>query len=183
MAKRILFIHSAGPQESDRGSMKLIQYLRLEKDSGYRIIAPDMPTPTRPVYGPWKRELEKHLEFIDDDVILIGHSLGASLLLKYFSEMPYQKPIAGLFLVAAPFWGFDNNWHLPDFTLMPNFGQRLVSIPKIFFYHSKDDEIVPVTHLYRFADQVTFATCRELDHGGHLFHVGIPQLSRDILDL
>jgi hypothetical protein len=37
--------------------------------------------------------------------ILIGHSLGGSFLLKYVSEEKIGKTIAGIFLIATPYWG------------------------------------------------------------------------------
>jgi predicted alpha/beta hydrolase family esterase len=183
MTKRILFIHSAGPQGPHQGSTDFIQTLRKQTGPDYRIITPKMPNPSHPLYNNWKSELERHLEYFDDEVILIGHSLGGALLLKYFSEMPYQKPVAALFVIASPFWGIESDWYLPEFTLVPSFAARLLSIPKISFYHSKDDEIVPIAHLNHYKQLIPFASFTELDHGGHLFNSGLPGLSHEILAL
>nr|WP_235788441.1 alpha/beta hydrolase [Salipaludibacillus sp. CUR1] len=45
-----------------------------------------MPNPENPEYILWKKQLEKELDKLNGDVILVGHSLGGSVLLKYLSE-------------------------------------------------------------------------------------------------
>ncbi len=179
MTTRILFLHSAGPQNEGQGSSVLLSFMEKELGSFYKIYSPKIPDPENPTYKVWKTGLEKQLDLIDDAVILVGHSLGASVLLKYFSEVPYQKPIAGLFLVAAPYWGADG-WELEDFTLKPNFPSHLSSIPHIGIYHSKDDEWVPVAHATHYQTKIPTATVRIFSQRGHNFDAGLPELVRDI---
>jgi predicted alpha/beta hydrolase family esterase len=45
--------------------------------------APDMPAAaTDPLYGAWVGRVEKELATMGDRPILVGHSLGASVLLR-----------------------------------------------------------------------------------------------------
>jgi uncharacterized protein len=83
--------------------------------------------------------------------ILIGHSLGGSFLLKYVSEEKIAKTVAGIFLIATPYWGGDG-WQYGDMsalhcqkTLLRNY-----RVERIFFY-SRDNEIVPFAHLALYA--------------------------------
>ncbi len=182
MTKRILFLHSAGPQGPGEGSTRLVNYIRQSLSETHKLICPVMPHPEKPSYDAWKRQLERQLDIIDDEIILLGHSLGGSVLLKYFSEMPYQKPISGLFIIASPFWG-EKNWKLDEYTLKENFAAHLISIPQIFLYHSSDDPIVPYEHTYRYAKSLPRATVTIVDHYGHNFEPPFPKLIRDIKEL
>ena len=179
MGQKILFIHSAGPQGENEGSDLLVKYLRLSLEAKYSLICPKMPDPENPTYHSWKRQLEKQLDLVDDEIILVGHSLGGSVLVKYFSEIPYQKPISGLFLIASPFFKGAGS-ALTEFSLREDFGSRLVSIPKIFLYHSRDDEWVPFSHQAQFSNKLPQATVREFDDYGHSFERPFPELIMDI---
>lgn len=179
MTMRILFLHSAGPQDHGQGSSALLSFMAKELGMRYKFYAPKIPDPENPAYKTWKTGLEKQLDQIDNEVILVGHSLGASVLLKYFSEVPYQKPIAGLFMVAAPYWGADG-WELEEFTLKPNFSAQLASIAHIGIYHSQDDEWVPVAHATHYQAKLPAATVRIFRDRGHNFDAGLPELIEDI---
>lgn len=117
------------------------------------------------------------------EVVLIGHSLGGAVLLKYFSEQPCPLRIAGLFLVAAPFWGLDPDWHRPDFTLAPDFAAQLPPLPRVCIYHSDGDDIVPRAHAQHYAAKLPQATVRWLPGHDHLFHAGLPALVHDLKTL
>jgi predicted alpha/beta hydrolase family esterase len=105
------------------------------------------------------------------------------VLLKYLTEEPCENPIAGMFLVSAPFWGGDENWQYEPFTLPKNFAKNLPKIPKVFLYHSWEDEIVPFAHLALYSDQLPQATVRALDGNEHVFRRGLPRLVEDIKGL
>jgi len=49
--------------------------------------------------------------------ILIGHSLGGSFLLKYVSEEKIAKTVAGIFLIATPYWG-GAGWQYEDMSAL-----------------------------------------------------------------
>ncbi len=112
--------------------------------------------------------------------VLVGHSFGASVLLKYLAETVRRPTPAGLFLVAMPFWGPD----FPEFALPPDFGVRLRDLSPIFLYHSLDDADVPIKHLQRYRRLLPHATVRVLDGRGHEFNQAqFPELAADIRGL
>ena len=182
MMKEVLFVHSAGPQGHHEGSDYLVRYLIDALGPGYRVWLPEMPDPENPHYVDWKVRLRRELLSIDDELILIGHSLGASVLLKYLSEEKLQHHIAGLFLIGAVYWG-KKDWDVKEYVLKRNFSSKLPPIRKIYLYHSRDDEVVPVSHVRYFADELPEATVREFDYRGHLFGRGLPELVDDIKGL
>lgn len=90
-----------------------------------------------------------------------------------------EKSIGGLFIFAAPYWGTED-WQINEFTLREDFLSKLPKIPRVFLYHSQDDEVVPFAHLALYAEKLPQATVRELDGRGHSFSAGFPELVDDI---
>jgi uncharacterized protein len=178
MRKQVLFIHSGGAQGWKQGSSYLLTYLKTMLGNDYQVLSPEMPEPEHPEYDHWKDELERDFALLREDSILVGHSLGGSVLLKYLSEQRFEIPIAGLFIVAAPYWGLDR-WEVEEYRLTDNFQQHLPPINKLVLYHSSNDEVVPFSHLNMYAAKLPWATIRET-HGHHLFHQGLPELIADI---
>jgi len=183
MRKQILFIHSAGPQELHQGSSGLKAYLQKVLGDEYTLLDPKMPDPEKPKYTLWKAQLEKEFASFDEEIILIGHSLGGSVLLKYLSEQAFKQPISGLFMIASPYWGVDDDWGIEDFILKENFASKLPQIPQIFLYHSDNDEIVPSAHVEHYKEKLPLAKTRILDGAEHLFNNGLLELVNDIKEL
>jgi uncharacterized protein len=78
--------------------------------------------------------------------------LGGSFLLKYVSEEKIAKTVAGIFLIATPYWGGDG-WQYEGYervALPEDFASKLPRGTPIFFY-SRDNEIVPFAHLALYA--------------------------------
>ena len=182
MKKLLLFIHSAGTQEPPEGSSGLVAHLRDALGPYYEVLNPMMPDPEEPQYARWKASLETELAALNGEVILAGHSLGGSVLLKYLSEETYEKPIAGLFVIASPYWR-KAGWQVDQFVLRDDFASTLHAIPQIFLYHSHDDDEVPFAHLAHYAEKLPDAVVRELNGYGHLFSEGLPELADDIRSL
>jgi uncharacterized protein len=102
------------------------------------------------------------------------------VLLKYLAETVRRPALAGLFLVATPFWGPD----LPEFALPPDFGERLRDLSPIYLYQSRDDAEIPLEHLERYRRAFPHATVRVLDGRGHEFdRAEFPELAADIRGL
>jgi predicted alpha/beta hydrolase family esterase len=179
MPKQVLFIHSGGTQGPHEGSDDLVTYLRTMLGSNYNVLYPKMPHPENPEYMMWKVSLDDKLASLEGEVILIGHSLGGSVLLKYLSEEIHNNFISGLFIIAAPYWG-KKDWQVAEYVLQKDFSAKLAGIPKIFLYHSRNDEVVPFKHLGFYAGKLANAVVRKFDSRRHLFSTGIPELIDDI---
>jgi predicted alpha/beta hydrolase family esterase len=183
MKKQILFIHSAEVQGLQQGSGEIISYLKQNIGPEFEVFNPEMPEPQKPKYGRWKNVLSHELTRLEENIILVGHSLGGSILLKYLSEEDIKKSVSGLFLIAPPFWGKDTGWLIEEFMLADHFASGLHDIPGIFLYHSRDDEWVPFSHLFRYAEAFPQATIRKFGVRGHNFRGGFPELVKDIHNL
>src|SRR5690606_27850814 len=162
MPKTVFFIHSAGSQGPGEGSSRFISILKKSLGAGYRIRHPVMPDPDNPDYAPWRDRIREELANAPRDAILMGHSLGGSVLLKYFSEEKCEVEYPGLFLVATPFWGL-KGWEYDAFYLKKDFPAALPRFGKIFLYHTRDDDVVSHEHPLRYAQALPQALLREVD--------------------
>lgn len=176
MEQQVLFIHGAGGYEEDE---KLAVNLQDVLGAAYKVRYPRMPNEDHPKYEAWKQQIVTELAALDDEVILLGHSLGGSILLKCLSEEKMDVPIAGLFFIALPFWGTEG-WQVSEYELEKNVASKLPSELPIFFYHSRDDEIVPFSHLALYAEKLPQAAVHECDIGGHQFNNDLSDVARDI---
>jgi predicted alpha/beta hydrolase family esterase len=176
----VLFIQGAGDKRDPEGSAGLIAYLEERLGSGYQVRAPDMPDPEHPKYEAWGRAIDEELARLDDDALLVGHSLGGSMLLKSLACRPAShRPVAGLFLVSTPFWGKSEDWML-EYALPDDFPSRLPPIGRTFLYHSRDDAEVPFAQLGQYEEKLPEATVRPVDGGEHSFTRGLPVLVDDL---
>jgi uncharacterized protein len=178
MSKRVLFIHGGGEgaYEEDR---KLAASLQDTLGTAYDVRAPKMPDEDRPVYEAWKERIAKELDALEGEVILVGHSLGGSILLKCLSEEGAEKPVAGLFLVSTPYWGVED-WEVGEYALREDFASMIPKEIAVFLYHSRDDEVVPFAHAALYAEKLPRATVREFDGRGHQFDDDLSEVGRDI---
>lgn len=157
----------------------------LEKNLGkeFEVILPEMPSRWNAKYAEWKIWFEKLIPFLDPSVILIGHSLGGTFLVKYLSENMLSKKIEALFLVAPAFYDKKANDFLADFLLPDNFARLERQAEKIFIYQSKDDPIVPFSDSEKFKSMLREAVVRVLVDRGHFNQEEFPELVEDIKSL
>ena len=170
-------MHSAGPQYGKgKGSYDLVKYLKTKLAGEFEILFPTIEKPNSPTYEKFKKMFASTFNDITEPIILVGHSLGGSTLLKYLSEEKPDISITGLFLVATPHW----KSNMKEFQLKENFQASLKNIPAIFLYHSKNDSEVPFEHLKFYETAFKTATVRALPGKEHSFSKGLPPLASDI---
>ncbi len=177
---KLLFIHSAGRQKGSKSSTPLLNYLKEQLSDSIEIVHPKMPFPEAPESSLWLDRIDSEIHRHDCDWILVGHSLGGSVLLKYLSERLLENNIRGLFLIASPYWGADENWQWDDFELDELFHLKLPAIREIHLYHSIDDEVVPATHMEVYASRFYDPKVRFFKGQNHYFAKPFPQLLEDI---
>src|SRR5689334_19821259 len=86
--RQVLFAHSGGPQTgTGMGSYDLVTYLRRQLGPEYPLQFPLLDDPDHPTYRRWKELLDTEFAALQHGSILIGHSLGGSVLLKYLAEV------------------------------------------------------------------------------------------------
>jgi uncharacterized protein len=181
MNKHVLFIQGGGGEEDYAADAKLVASLQKVLGEAYLVHYPRLPNKSAPDFGR-KKQIEKEISSIKGEIILAGHSLGASMLLKYLSESRVQKKIRGIFLMSTPFWSGDEDWK-QGLKLQENFADTLPKDLPIFLYHCRDDEEVPFDHLGLYAQHLPLATIREIASGGHQFNNDLSLVAKDIKSL
>jgi len=121
-----------------------IPWLKSELEKlGHEVFVPKFPTPENQNLESWLRIFKDYEKCVDDDSILIGHSLGAAFILTILEN---HKAKAA-FLVAG-FTGllgisFDNvNKTISDKKF--NFQKIKENCRKFFIYSSDNDPYVPL---------------------------------------
>jgi hypothetical protein len=184
MKKQVLFIQGAG-KGAYKEDEKLVASLRQLLGREYEVHYPAMQNEDEANYETWKRQIEKNLAALDGMVVVVGHSVGASIVIKGLAEGDIKK-ITGIFLIATPFWGGDKGWKYEGYealALPEGHANQLPSNERVFFYHSRDDEIVPFAHLALYAQKFPKATIRELNECGHQLNNDLSEVAEDIKSL
>ncbi|MGH7157959.1 MAG: RBBP9/YdeN family alpha/beta hydrolase [Candidatus Saccharimonadales bacterium] len=82
--KRAVIVHCWG------GSSNYAWYpwvkAELEK-LGYQVTVPDMPDPDPPKLATWLPHLQEVIGQPDDELVLIGHSIGAVIIMRYLEAL------------------------------------------------------------------------------------------------
>jgi predicted alpha/beta hydrolase family esterase len=181
MKRHVLFVHGGG-EGAHEADEKLAASLRDALGVGYDVRSPKMPNEGSPEVGAWKGKIAGELATMDGEAILVGHSVGAHMLLKYLSEEEVEKPIAGMFLVAAPYAG-TGGWELEEDALPEDFASKLPEGLPVFLYHGRDDEEVPFGHLALYEAKLPRATVRASDGRGHQFGDDLSEVARDVREV
>lgn len=178
MTANVLFIQGGG-EGAHAFDAVLAASLQRALGADYDVRFPQMPDEGDPDAATWSRAIATELARTSGRVILVGHSIGGSLLLRTLSEIPIEPRIAGLFVLAAPAWDGDR-WAFDDLRLPRDMHARVGAIPTIVFYHCRDDDDVPFAHLALHAARFPRAITRAFDHGGHRFDDDLGAVAADI---
>lgn len=181
MRKQILFIHGGG-KDGYEVDTKMVVALQEALGEGYQVINPQMQTDeSAPDFG-WLKQIGEEIDKLPNGAFLAAHSLGASFLLKYLSENKISKTIAGIFLIATPFWSGREDW-VQGLKLQQDFAQNLLQNSPIFFYHCRDDKEIPFDHLEHYKQKIPWAILREFETGGHQLFNKLDLVAEDIISL
>jgi uncharacterized protein len=177
-ATRVLFIQGGG-EGAHNEDAPLADSLRNELGPGHDVLFPQMPNEADPNVEAWKQKISSELSRAPGKVVLVAHSVGGSILLRYLSEEGTQAPVAGVFVLAAPSWDQDR-WDFEDLKLPRDIAEKLAPIPWVSFYHCRDDEVVPFKHLALHSARLPRAAAQAFDIGGHQFSSDLASVAADI---
>src|SRR5690606_1098094 len=124
----------------------LVHWFSEQLTDGHAILCPIIEALEAPTYKMWKKLFQREFDRINTPLVLVRHSLGGSILLKYLSEEKPKIAVSALFLISTPLWG-KYGWDVDDFVLPDNFENVAPGIKHIYLYHCKEDNIVPFSHL------------------------------------
>lgn len=149
--------------------------------SDFDVILPRMPNSLNARYMEWKIWFEKIVPLLEENILLVGHSMGGIFLARYLSENTLDKKIKAVFLVAAPFYTKDApcvDFYVPD--LLDGLKKQA---EKIFLYHSKDDPVVPFEDVEKYKKELPEARVQIFEDRGHFNEEHFPEIVNEIQKL
>jgi predicted alpha/beta hydrolase family esterase len=178
MNKQVLFIQGGG-EGGYAADLPMVNSLRNNLGSAYNVEYPELESDESASDFGWIQQISEKVSDIAADLIIVGHSLGASMILKFLSEHPITSKIKAVFLVSTPFWSGNEDWKA-GLKLKTGFADKLPQKLPIFFYHCRDDQEVPFDHLDIYKKNMSQATFREIKSGGHLLGNDLRVVAKDI---
>lgn len=175
MKRQLLFVQGGGAGVHDEWDSKLVQSLKSELGSNYEIRYPRMPNEGDPKYAEWKAALETEFARLNDSAILVGHSIGGTILINALAEQPSERNLGAIFLVAAPFVG-EGGWQSDDVNPRRDLGEKLpIGVP-VHVFHGLDDDTAPPSHADLYARAIPQAHVHRLPGRDH-------QLNNDLSEI
>ncbi len=110
------------------------------------LLVPEMPNKDFADYNERKIMFEKTLQYLENNIILVWHSMWWTFLTKYLDENNFPVKIKKIIIIS---WAFKDS---PEEVIWNfNFDKKLLNLKKyekdIIFYQSKDDFVVPFSDL------------------------------------
>lgn len=174
------FLNSAEPKDPNAEVIKKWSHSFAENlGNNFQLIAPQMPCAWNAKYEEWKTWFEKYTQYIADNVILVGNSLGGIFLVKYLSENIYTKKIKSLHLLAAPF-GDRSCIKRSSFALTGTLESIENQVSDIHLYHSKNDDVVDFGDFEAYTKALPTAQKHIFENGGHFQVEEFPELIKQI---
>jgi pimeloyl-ACP methyl ester carboxylesterase len=110
-----------------------------------------------------------------DGAVVVGHSVGGTILIHALAEQPPQRQLAAIVLIAAPFVGA-GGWPSDEFELPSDLGARLPQGARVHVFHGFQDETAPPSHAQLYARAIPQAQLHLLPGRDH-------QLNNDLSDV
>lgn len=165
MKRNVLIFHGTGGHPLENWFPWIKR--ELEK-KGAKVFVPQFPHPKDHPLLDWLKVLEEYKQYINEESILISHSLGGLFTLRVLERL--KNPVYATFFVSAPvgvipikyydsdfaFSGFDFNWE----KIKQNVGKATV-------YHSDNDPYVSIGNGEKLAKQLD-VNLTFIPNAGHL---------------
>lgn len=197
MKKQIIFIHGGDSFDSygdyldnlknSNPSIEWFIYRKKWIDNLYRklseefeVFAPHMPNKQNANYLEWKIWFEKMIPFIEDGVILIGHSQGGIFLAKYLSENVYPRKLKSVILVAPP---HSETPEIGSFKLERPLENIFKQCQNIHLFQSTDDPVVPASEAQIYKDELPEINLHIFEDRQHFNQESFPELTELIRDI
>lgn len=119
--KKAIIVHGWG------GKPEHGWYLWLKKKmekKGFIVDVPEMPNTDEPEIKAWTGKLSEVAETIDEETILIGHSIGCQAILRWLERLTQEAKVEKCIFIAP--------WMHLDETTIEEEGQEAVAIAKLW---------------------------------------------------
>lgn len=142
---------------------------RLSKNGVYACALP-MPHPLHPQKDEWVATIAQAVGDPTDEIFLVGHSLGATAVMRYLETLADDQAIGGAILVSAP----SENKHDEHYDNVNSFFKDPFDFSRIknaskkwTVIHGDNDNEVPLHQGERIATELS-SELVVIEDGGHL---------------
>lgn len=174
---RIILVHGFNASPEQNFNPWLARELRAR---GYDVVTPTLPLKSGEELDlpAIMEEMKRQVGFLRADDILVGHSLGAFIILQYMEAVEMTESPRAVVMVAAPF-----KVSRPElrrlFLVDLDADVAMWKAKEFYVVHSKDDAMVPIEHGRRLAAFLK-AKFVETDGAGHFMDAEYPVLLETI---
>lgn len=150
--KRAVIVHCWGGEPDYAWYPWVAKHL---KDKGFEVDIPALPDPEEPKLDDWLACLKEAIGKPDEDLVLIGHSLGCATVLRYLESLPKNSKVGKVILVAAftdqiGYREFDSFFETPfDFEKI-----KTKSVEGFYVFQSNDDPYVAEQYGIRLEEEL-----------------------------
>ena len=154
---KIFIIHGTGG--NPKGNWFPWLKKELEKQS-HTVFVPKFTTPEGQTIEKWMSEFKEstYYELLDEDSIIIGHSLGPAFILSVLEKLAIPKPIKATFLVAGFISPLGNEYFdkLNNSFINKKFNWAKIkkNCKKFYVINSDNDPYVPLSRGKELAEEL-----------------------------
>jgi pimeloyl-ACP methyl ester carboxylesterase len=177
--QQILFIQGGGAGVHDEWDDKLVDSLRRELAGEREVRYPRMPHEDDPSYARWGEAIRHEMAGLDAGAVVVGHSVGGTLLINALAAQPPERKLAAIVLIAAPFVG-PGGWPNDGFELPSDLGSRLPQGVPVHLFHGLEDQIAPPTHAQLYARAIPQAQLHLLAERDHQLNNDLAEVAKVI---
>ena len=159
---KIVLIHGYKASSKTNFFPWLAEELRKQ---GHEIVCPDLPNPESPDPEEWTKFLVEAVGPIDDETIIVGHSIGGASALRFLEAAEVYSTPKACILVSTP-WMIKSDQFRGFFLSELDFDVLMWKASRFAIVHSKEDEVIPFDHAEKYA-QVLHAKLIPTDSCGH----------------
>ena len=177
--RQILFIQGGGAGAHDEWDDKLVVSLRRGLGGEHEVRYPRMPDEGDPSFARWSAAIRREMAALDDGAVVVGHSVGAAILLHALAEQPPEKGLGAIVLIAAPFVG-EGGWLSDEFELTSGLGAKLPPGVRVDVFHGLRDETAPPSHAGLYAAAIPQAQVHQLPGRDHQLNNDLSEVAEAI---
>jgi predicted alpha/beta hydrolase family esterase len=173
--RQVLFIQGAGQGTHDEWDHLLVEDLRRGLGEAWDVRYPRMPAEDDPSDEAWGPAIAEAMSGLEDGAVVVGHSVGGTLLVHALAERPPDAGLAAIVLIAAPFVG-PGGWPGDELDRSGDLGARLPAGVPVHLFHGLADDEVPPAHADLYAGAIAGARVHRLPGRDH-------QLGNDLAEV
>ncbi|MEV1157135.1 alpha/beta fold hydrolase [Micromonospora chokoriensis] len=174
---QVLLIQGGGAGVHDDWDDKLFDSLSRELGDAYEVRYPRMPDEDDPGYASWSVAIRREIAALDDGAVVVGHSVGGTILVNMLAERPPERQLGAIVLVSAPFVGA-GGWPGGEFETPYDLGARLPRDVPVHVFHGLRDETAPPSHADLYADVIPQARLHRLPGRDHQLNNDLGEVAR-----